>query len=166
MARYGFIHDKLDIKFLILYLMARVVAPIDFPTLTDLTMCDGGVDYFEFAEAVNELVETGHLVLEDDRYAITEKGRRDGAACESSLQGRAPGIQAQRRAAAQRQGTLAGPGAGGGRLYRGAGPGRRRRESVFPVPVLRLPGPGGAPVLRFSGQARAGLQRSPFRPAG
>ena len=85
MARYGFIHDKLDIKFLILYLMARVVAPIDFPMLTDLTMCDGGVDYFEFAEAVNELVETGHLVLEDDRYAITEKGRRDGAACESSL---------------------------------------------------------------------------------
>ena len=41
MARYGFIHDKLEIKFLILYLMARVVAPIDFPTLTDLTMCDG-----------------------------------------------------------------------------------------------------------------------------
>ena len=74
MARYGFIHDKLDIKFLILYLMARVVAPIDFPTLTDLTMCDGGVDYFEFAEAVNELVETGHLVLEGGRYAITDGG--------------------------------------------------------------------------------------------
>ena len=26
MARYGFIHDKLDIKFLILYFMARVAA--------------------------------------------------------------------------------------------------------------------------------------------
>ena len=26
MARYGFIHDKLDIKFLILYFMARVGA--------------------------------------------------------------------------------------------------------------------------------------------
>lgn len=85
MARYGFIHDKLDIKFLILYLMARTAAPIDFPTLTDLTMCDEGVDYFEFSEAVSELVETGHLTLEDGRYAITEKGRRDGAACESSL---------------------------------------------------------------------------------
>lgn len=58
MARYGFIHDKLDIKFLILYLMARAAAPIDFPTLTDLTMCDDGVDYFEFTEAVAELVET------------------------------------------------------------------------------------------------------------
>lgn len=85
MARYGFIHDKLDIKFLVLYLMARTAAPIDFPTLTDLAMCDEGVDYFQFAEAVSELVETGHLSLEEDLYAITEKGRRNGAACESSL---------------------------------------------------------------------------------
>jgi hypothetical protein len=85
MARYGFIHDKLDIKFLILYLMARAAAPIDFPTLTDLTMCDDGVDYFEFTEAVAELVETDHLTLEDGLYSITDKGRRDGAACESSL---------------------------------------------------------------------------------
>ena len=37
MARYGFIHDKLDIKFLILYFMARVAAPIDFPTLSAMT---------------------------------------------------------------------------------------------------------------------------------
>lgn len=85
MPRYGFIHDKLEIKFLILYLMARVVTPVDFPTLTDLTMCDDGVDYFEFAEAVAELVESGHLTLEEDRYAITDKGRENGAACESSL---------------------------------------------------------------------------------
>ncbi len=85
MARYGFIHDKLDIKFLILYLMARVAAPIDLSDLTELAMCDGGVDYFQLAEAAAELVETGHLTLEDGRYAITEKGRRNGAACESSL---------------------------------------------------------------------------------
>lgn len=85
MARYGFIHDKLDIKFLVLYLMARVAAPIDFATLTGLTMCDEGVDYFEFAESVAEMVETGHLTLSEGKYAITDKGRRDGAACESSL---------------------------------------------------------------------------------
>ena len=85
MPRYGFIHDKLEIKFLILYLMARVATPVDFPTLTYLTMCDDGVDYFEFAEAVAELVESGHLTLENDRYAITDKGRENGAACESSL---------------------------------------------------------------------------------
>ena len=72
MARVGFIHDKLDIKFLVLYIMARVVAPIDLPTLADLTMCDEGVDYFAFAAAVHELVNT-------------DKGRRNGAICESSL---------------------------------------------------------------------------------
>ena len=65
--------------------MARVAAPIDFPTLTELTVCDDGIGYFEFAEAVSELVESGHLTLEDGLYSITEKGRENGAACESSL---------------------------------------------------------------------------------
>ena len=85
MARYGFIHDKLDIKFLILYIMTRVIAPIDLPTLADLAMCDEGVDYFDFAEAVAELVHTEHLTLDDHKYAITDKGRKNGAICESSL---------------------------------------------------------------------------------
>ena len=85
MPRFGFIHDKLDIKFLILYLLSRVAAPIDFSTLTDLTLCDDGVDYFEYAAAVAELVDSGHVTLNDGLYSITEKGRRNGAICESSL---------------------------------------------------------------------------------
>lgn len=85
MARFGFIHDKLDIKFLILYIMARVVSPIDLPTLAELAMCDEGVEYFEFAEAVYELVSTEHLHLEEPLYTITDKGRKNGAICESSL---------------------------------------------------------------------------------
>lgn len=85
MAQPGFIHDKLDIKLLLLYLLARVEAPIDLPTLTDLALCDAGVDYFLFAEAVSELVESGHLTRENDAYAITEKGRRHGEVTESSL---------------------------------------------------------------------------------
>lgn len=32
MAKAGFIHDKLDIKFLVLYLMARVASSVDFST--------------------------------------------------------------------------------------------------------------------------------------
>ena len=81
----GFIHDKLDIKLLVLYIMARAAAPIDFATLTDLSMCDSGVDYFQFAEAVSELVDSGHLEQREEYYAITDKGRRDGANGESSL---------------------------------------------------------------------------------
>lgn len=85
MAQPGFIHDKLDIKLLILYILSRVTAPIDLPTLTDLALCDAGVDYFLFAESVSELVESGHLTLENDVYAITEKGRSHGEITESSL---------------------------------------------------------------------------------
>jgi len=85
MARLGFIRSKLDIKLLILYIMARVAAPIDFATLTDLTMCDDGVDYFEFAECVAELIDSSHLAQDGEFYSITEKGRRNGADTETSL---------------------------------------------------------------------------------
>ena len=85
MARDGFIHDKLDIKMLELYLMSHAAGPIDFDTLSDLSMRHEGVDYFDFAEATAELVESGHLTYDGDCYLITEKGRTNSAACESSL---------------------------------------------------------------------------------
>lgn len=81
----GFIHDKLDTKLLVLYIMGRVAAPIDFASLTDLAMCDDGVDYFQFAESVSELLESGHLSQNGEFYSATDKGRRACAAGESSL---------------------------------------------------------------------------------
>ena len=82
----GFIHDKLEIKFLILYITARVIEPIPFDTVWDLAMCDEGVDYFDFAECLSDLVRTEHLTLSaDGLYAITDKGRRNSQICESSL---------------------------------------------------------------------------------
>lgn len=86
MAGRGFIHDKLEIKFLILYLAARVIEPVPFDTVLDLTMCDDAIDYFDFSECLAELVRTGHLSLsEDGLYAITEKGMRNSKICETSL---------------------------------------------------------------------------------
>ena len=85
MGKHGFIHDKLEIKFLILYLLSRTVAPVNFSTLTELALCDDGVEYFDYAECVHELVETEHLTLENNHYAITEKGRRNGEICESGI---------------------------------------------------------------------------------
>lgn len=82
----GFIQDKLEIKFLILYIAARVIGPVPFDTLLDLTLCDDAVDYFDFSECLTDLVRTEHLVLDSGGlYAITEKGRRNSAICESSL---------------------------------------------------------------------------------
>ncbi|MEG1878367.1 MAG: DUF4364 family protein [Pseudoflavonifractor sp.] len=81
----GFIHDMLDVKFLVLYIAARAAGPLDLPTLTDLTMIDDGIDYFTFAQALAELVTTEHLTLDGDCYQITDKGRKNSSACESSL---------------------------------------------------------------------------------
>ena len=81
----SFIHGKLEIRMLILFLMSRVISPVDLPTLTDLALCDAGVDYFSFADSVYELVESGHLKQEDLLYSITEKGLQHNAITESSL---------------------------------------------------------------------------------
>ncbi len=85
MAQHGFIHDKLDLKMLELYLLARAAGPIAPDTLTDLVRRHEGVNYFEFTEATAELVKTGHLVRTEEGYLITDKGRANSAACESSL---------------------------------------------------------------------------------
>ena len=82
----GFIHDKLEIKFLILYIAARLIEPVPFDTMLDLTLCDDAIDYFDFSDCLADLVRTEHLTLsEDGLYTITEKGLRNSRICESSL---------------------------------------------------------------------------------
>lgn len=82
----GFIQDKLEIKFLILYIAARIIEPIPFDLVLDLAMCDEGVDYFDFSECLRDLVKTEHLTVSSDgMYTITEKGMRNSQICESSL---------------------------------------------------------------------------------
>lgn len=86
MAGRGFIHDKLEIKFLILYIAARLIEPVPFDTMLDLTLCDDAIDYFDFSDCLADLVRTEHLTLsQDGLYTITEKGLRNSRICESSL---------------------------------------------------------------------------------
>lgn len=86
MSNCGFIHDKLEIKFLILYIASRLEEAVSFDTILELSMCDDGVDYFDFSECLADLVKTGHLSLGDGGlYAITEKGMRNSQICETSL---------------------------------------------------------------------------------
>ena len=84
--RFGFIHDKMDLKVLILFLLRRLPAPVDRESLMDITLlCDDGVGYFEFSECLHELLETEHVSLENNMYLVTEKGRLNGEATESGL---------------------------------------------------------------------------------
>ena len=86
MSHIGFIQDKLEIKFLILYVASRLVDAVPFEAMQELTMCDEGVDFFDFSECLSSLVSSEHLTLSDDGlYAITEKGLHNGEICETSL---------------------------------------------------------------------------------
>lgn len=81
----GFIQNELDLKLMVLYIMDRAAGPITFLQLFELALCDAGVDYFSLTQAVERMVATGQLTKEDDRYVITEKGRRNSQICESGL---------------------------------------------------------------------------------
>lgn len=85
MASVGFIQNEMDLKLLVLYIMSRAAGPITFLQLLELALCDAGVDYFSLTQAVDHMVATGQLSKEDDRFSITEKGRRNIEICESSL---------------------------------------------------------------------------------
>ena len=82
---YGFIRDNIDIKILLLFILDRLSSPVDLDTLSQLTMTDGGVDYFSFKQCLAELVSTEHIEEQNGRYVITEKGRRNGRITEKDI---------------------------------------------------------------------------------
>ena len=85
MDQFGFIHEKLDIKILILFILRRLPGSVDPETLLELCQCDDGIGYFDYSDCLSELVETGHIEESEEGYAITEKGARNADAVESSL---------------------------------------------------------------------------------
>ena len=83
--RFGFIHEKIDIKILTLFVLKRLPAPVDIESLSEAAICDDGISYFDFADCLAELVESGHVTERDNRYQITEKGVRNALLMEDSL---------------------------------------------------------------------------------
>jgi len=84
-GNFGFIHEKLEIKIFILFILRRLPEPVTLDVLAELAMCDGGISYFDLAECVAELVKTEHLCLADNKYTLTQKGVRNGETTEISL---------------------------------------------------------------------------------
>ncbi len=87
MEHLGYIHNILDVKVLILYVMSLVETPVTAQTIYEFCYQDDSLSYFDVQESIPQMVTSGHLEqLEDDRYVITEKGRsaeevtRDGIA--------------------------------------------------------------------------------------
>ena len=86
MQRLGFIHDMLDVKILILFVMARVSYPVTNGEIYELCYQDDCLSYFDVCTAIPEMVKSGHLKeVEDDKFVITEKGKADGNLTEDSI---------------------------------------------------------------------------------
>ena len=86
MQRLGFIHDMLDVKVLILFVMARVSYPVNIQQIYELCYQDDCLSYFDVCTAIPEMVKSGHLqMVEDEKYEITEKGRQDGELTADSI---------------------------------------------------------------------------------
>ena len=86
MQRLGFIHDMMDVKVLVLFVMARSSYPLTSQEVYELCYQDECLSYFDVCTALPEMVASGHVKeLEDGRYEITDKGRETGALTEDSI---------------------------------------------------------------------------------
>ena len=86
MQRLGFIHDMMDVKVLILFVMARVSYSVNIQQIYELCYQDECLSYFDVCTAVPEMVKSGHLnEVENEQYEITDKGRADGSLTEDSI---------------------------------------------------------------------------------
>ncbi len=83
---HGFIHDMLDVKLLVLFVMSRVMYPVDLQQIYELSFQDDTLSYFDLAQAVPQMVESGHLEAADaTRFVITEKGREACSVTEDAV---------------------------------------------------------------------------------
>lgn len=82
----GFLHTKMDVKILLLFVLSRIGVPVDISVLYEICYQDESLNYFMLSECLTELVFSGH-VNEDqnNKFVITEKGRNQGAIVEDSL---------------------------------------------------------------------------------
>jgi len=64
-----------EIKILICYLLSAVGEPVSHSLLLFTLSKEGLVNYFECADAIGELLESGGIELDDDMYILTDTGR-------------------------------------------------------------------------------------------
>jgi len=84
-GNFGFIREQIEIKVLILFIMRRLPEPVPIDILTELTMCDEGISYFDVTECIAKLVKTKHLLFSDNKYSLTKKGEINGDTLEKNL---------------------------------------------------------------------------------
>lgn len=85
-VRPGGVTTSHEIIILICYMVSRAGQPVSLEQLCDALLRQELVNYFEFANAAEYLVKSGHLVPADsDRYAISPLGQKTAETFEDGL---------------------------------------------------------------------------------
>jgi len=91
MSGLGFVRSELEIKTLTLHVLDYVKISVTFDELMQMVFVDDAINYFNFADYLNGMLETGHVEINSDtgidRYSITKKGMRDIVHIRSSVPG-------------------------------------------------------------------------------
>ncbi len=86
---YAPLTDPNDIKIFILYLMKSLHRPLDFTTVSEISVQDGFVNYFDFASCFAELIDGGSIcesIIDGNPvYEITENGMLVVSELQSSI---------------------------------------------------------------------------------
>lgn len=75
MPEQGYIRDKLDLMFLILFVLNSINRPVGFDDILEMALLDESIGYFECSEAFYEMVERGHIEHLDEGYVISKRGK-------------------------------------------------------------------------------------------
>ena len=76
MGELGYIRDKLDVKYLILFVLSCLDISVSFDDVAEMAMIENAMTYFDVSDAFYEMVDSGHVKEEESRkYRITERGR-------------------------------------------------------------------------------------------
>lgn len=89
MIEKGGLHSIGDVKALILYILKYAEKPLNRENLTEIVLDDGLVEYFDFTQALQKLLEDGLVDIaapdEQNSYVLTEPGRQTEALYEANL---------------------------------------------------------------------------------
>ena len=80
MEPLGYLHNKMDVKVLVLFILSRIDSPLRLEDLYEVAYQDDSLNYFTLVESIGELQSSGHITADaDGRYYITDKGRTQGS---------------------------------------------------------------------------------------
>ena len=80
----GTVQKKLDIKIVILYVLSKLPSEIDINELYDICQ-EVGIEYFDFMDCLNDLIEVKQIAERNDGLAVTTKGKKNVLEVVSSL---------------------------------------------------------------------------------